>query len=258
MRDKYYIIVFEALAKDNNWGLGLFCTAQNPQLFVHQKCRNWIENGLTSGNMNMIYCNKTNSIYDIKSKKYIYHLEEAFLSHKKMSYNAKKRQYVLENYLKYFFIKTKYNTLYSAENEAVKILKQCCKCKYEKIEKLTYKKPKYKWVSEELLYNVIKERYKKYDVIYQYRPDFLLSDKGGQMSYDIFISKLNIAIEYQGKQHFEPVDFFGGKNGFIETQKRDKLKKELSKKNEIKLIYINYWEDITEELIKQKIDSVFS
>ena len=76
------------------------------------------------------------------------------------------------------------------------------------------------------------------------------------MSYDIFISGLNIAIEYQGKQHFEPVDFFGGEEGYKKTVERDKLKRKLSEENGIKLVYINYWEDVTIDLIKEKIESI--
>lgn len=78
---------------------------------------------------------------------------------------------------------------------------------------------------------------------------------GGQMSYDIFISGINVAIEYQGKQHFEPVDFFGGEEAYKKTIERDKLKRKLSLENGIKLIYINYWEDVTTSLIKDKINA---
>ena len=73
------------------------------------------------------------------------------------------------------------------------------------------------------------------------------------MSYDIFISRLNVAIEYQGKQHFEPVNFFGGKSSFEKLKIRDKEKAALSSKNGIKLVYINYWEDITPELIIERV-----
>ena len=64
---------------------------------------------------------------------------------------------------------------------------------------------------------------------------------------------MNIAFEYQGKQHFEPVEIFGGEENFKKGQERDKIKKELSEKNGIKLIYVNYWEDITTNLIKEKL-----
>ncbi|MBQ6975714.1 MAG: hypothetical protein IJS81_03015 [Selenomonadaceae bacterium] len=71
------------------------------------------------------------------------------------------------------------------------------------------------------------------------------------MSYDIFISDLNVAIEYQDIQHFEPADYFGSEKTFKELQVRDKEKLELSQKNGIKLIYVNYWENITQDLIRE-------
>ncbi len=74
------------------------------------------------------------------------------------------------------------------------------------------------------------------------------------MSYDIYICGLKIAIEYQGIQHFEPVDYFGGEESFNKQQERDKLKAQRSKENGVALIYINYWEDITPTLIKKRIE----
>ena len=50
------------------------------------------------------------------------------------------------------------------------------------------------------------------------------------MSYDIYIWGLKTAIEYQGKQHFESIDYFGGEKAFKKLQQRDIEKQELSKK----------------------------
>ncbi|MBE6028863.1 MAG: hypothetical protein E7226_01775 [Clostridiales bacterium] len=74
------------------------------------------------------------------------------------------------------------------------------------------------------------------------------------MSFDVFITGLNVAIEYQGKQHFEPVDFFGGVEAFESVQKRDREKAELSKEHGVKLVYINYWENVTAELIRERVE----
>lgn len=76
------------------------------------------------------------------------------------------------------------------------------------------------------------------------------------MSYDVFIAGLNIAIEYQGKQHFEPVEFFGGEDAYKKTVERDILKKQLSTKHGINLVYINYWEEISEKLLTEKIKGI--
>ena len=75
---------------------------------------------------------------------------------------------------------------------------------------------------------------------------------------DIYIRKLRIAIEYQGKQHFEPVEIFGGSNAFKRQQERNDLKRKLSVANNVHLVYINYWEDITLESIEKKIKESLS
>lgn len=61
----------------------------------------------------------------------------------------------------------------------------------------------------------------------------------GLLSLDFYLSEYNTAIECQGRQHFIPVDFFGGENGLIETQKRDNKKFELCKENGIRIIYFS-------------------
>jgi len=53
---------------------------------------------------------------------------------------------------------------------------------------------------------------------------------------------VDFLIEYQGKQHFEPVDFFGGEEIFQYQQHNDFLKREYCKYNNIELIEINYIE----------------
>ena len=118
-----------------------------------------------------------------------------------------------------------------------------------KLECHSYTHPENKWKSEQQVYEMCKKIYGKNKVIYQYQPYFL-----GQMSYDVYIVSKNVAIEYQGKQHFEPVEFFGGQEHFEQQVKRDERKKWLSEQNGIKLVYINYDEDISEELIKQRVE----
>lgn len=60
----------------------------------------------------------------------------------------------------------------------------------------------------------------------------------GRQSLDFYLPDLNLAIECQGIQHFEPKEFFGGDDGLAETVERDnrKLKKCLS--NNIAMLYV--------------------
>lgn len=105
---------------------------------------------------------------------------------------------------------------------------------------------KTKWLSEFSLYLLVKSYYS--DTIYQYRSNWL-----GLQSLDIFIPSLNLAIEYQGEQHFHPVDLFGGAEQFQITQERDKRKRELCIQNNIKLIFWNYEESIDNSTLYAKL-----
>lgn len=53
-------------------------------------------------------------------------------------------------------------------------------------------------------------------------------------------NKLSFLIEFDGKQHFRPCDYYGGEKSFKETKLRDSIKNEYCKKNNIKLIRIPY------------------
>ncbi len=109
-----------------------------------------------------------------------------------------------------------------------------------------------KWNTEFLVYQIIKKMYPK-DTIYQYAAPFLKVGKS-QLVYDVFIVSLNIAIEYQGEQHFKQVGFFGDEKDFKARKRRDALKRKLSKENDVTLIYVNYDENVNEELISMKIN----
>lgn len=103
-----------------------------------------------------------------------------------------------------------------------------------------------KWKSEYTLYLLVSKQFN--DAIYQYKAEWL-----NLQSLDIYIPSLKIGIEYQGIQHFKPIDHFGGENGLKEVKKHDAIKKQLCKENGIKLIYWLYTEPITEVLLKDKI-----
>jgi very-short-patch-repair endonuclease/uncharacterized protein YbbK (DUF523 family) len=70
--------------------------------------------------------------------------------------------------------------------------------------------------------------------------------------FDFYLEDLNTVIEYDGKQHFEPVEYFGGLEGFLKTQERDKIKTEYCLENNIRIIRIAYFEEV-EEILKPLI-----
>lgn len=95
--------------------------------------------------------------------------------------------------------------------------------------------------SERQLFENLKSYYKDYEILNSAKPDWLNFNKGrGHQHLDIYFPELNIAIEYQGKQHFEAVDKFGGKEGFITNQGRDERKRNFCLENNCELFYFTY------------------
>jgi len=68
------------------------------------------------------------------------------------------------------------------------------------------------------------------------------------LKFDFYLPNYNLCIEYDGIQHYKPNDFFGGNIEFEKTQKRDKIKNNYCKENNIKLIRIKYNENILDKL----------
>ena len=84
------------------------------------------------------------------------------------------------------------------------------------------------------------------DAIQEYSPDWL-----GQQRIDVYVPSINLAIEYQGQQHYEPIEFFGGAKSFHQTQERDKRKKSLCKKNGVKLYEWHYSKPVSENAVSE-------
>ena len=71
--------------------------------------------------------------------------------------------------------------------------------------------------------------------------------------FDFYLSDHNIAIECQGIQHYESVDFFGGHSAFIQRRILDMIKFNYCKISNINLIEIPYWEIKNIEKILEKL-----
>lgn len=74
----------------------------------------------------------------------------------------------------------------------------------------------------------------------------------GRQSLDFYLPEYSVAIECQGIQHFEPIEFFGGKKAFEYIKILDKNKFILCNENNINLFYINY-DDKLEDKIKELV-----
>lgn len=90
--------------------------------------------------------------------------------------------------------------------------------------------------SKELkLKNELEKDFINEEIIYQARPNWL---KG--QTFDFYFPKHNLAIEYQGEQHFFPIKLFGGEKQFKKNLLYDKRKNFLSAQNKCKILYFSY------------------
>ena len=70
----------------------------------------------------------------------------------------------------------------------------------------------------------------------------------GLLRFDFYLQKFNMCIEYNGQQHYETVDKWGGIESLEKEIKKDGIKVNYCKINNIKLISIKYDEDVYDRL----------
>jgi hypothetical protein len=102
------------------------------------------------------------------------------------------------------------------------------------------------WVSEMELFNLVQCFFS--DAQHHASPEWLKPQH-----LDVYVHSKKLAFEYQGQQHYEPIDFFGGLKSFEETVKRDKRKRLMCKKNDVLLVYWKYDEAINKEVFQSKL-----
>lgn len=64
------------------------------------------------------------------------------------------------------------------------------------------------------------------------------------LPFDFYLPEYNLCIEYDGLQHYKPIEFFGGEKEFLKRQQNDNIKTDFCEKNNINLIRIRYDDDI--------------
>jgi len=69
-----------------------------------------------------------------------------------------------------------------------------------------------------------------------------------KLRFDFYLPEKNIFIEFDGEQHFKPIEKFGGLEGFNETLERDNVKNEWCKRNNKQLLRIKYNENVVDKL----------
>lgn len=89
--------------------------------------------------------------------------------------------------------------------------------------------------NQQKLYEELKKLFPYEIILWEYSPEWL-----GNQRFDIYFPQYNIAVEYDGEQHFTPIMSFGGELKFQKTLEMDKLKNEKCKINNCNLFRISY------------------
>jgi len=69
------------------------------------------------------------------------------------------------------------------------------------------------------------------------------------LRFDFWLPDFNVLIEYDGPQHFESKEYFGGKCNFESTIRRDRIKSCYAQKKKIRLIRVKYTETKVERFL---------
>lgn len=95
--------------------------------------------------------------------------------------------------------------------------------------------PKCILVNQTKVFDKLKENFPNEEILWEHSPMWL-----GRQRFDIYFPKYNIAVEYNGKQHYEAIDLFGGDDVFLIQQERDALKRQKCKDNNCTLLELHY------------------
>ena len=97
--------------------------------------------------------------------------------------------------------------------------------------------------------NIDFEREKKFN-------DCRNMQKSSMLPFDFYIPSKNIAIEYDGLHHFEPITYWGGVEKFEITKRNDSIKNDYCKSNNITLLRLPY--TLKENEIIEKIQNILN
>lgn len=82
------------------------------------------------------------------------------------------------------------------------------------------------------------------NIKYKYNKSLKDCISSSKLRFDFYLPDYNLCIEFDGIQHYKPVDIFGGEEEFLKTQMRDKIKNQWCELNNIKLIRFNYMQSV--------------
>ncbi|HBB9485894.1 Uncharacterised protein [Escherichia coli] len=95
------------------------------------------------------------------------------------------------------------------------------------------------------------------DIMFEMEKKFDSCKNINHLPFDFYIPELNLLIEYDGIQHFKPIEYFGGEEGLAEQQRNDEIKNKYCYDNNITLLRIKYSDDhikIIKDFISKNIN----
>ena len=92
-----------------------------------------------------------------------------------------------------------------------------------------------------------------FKINYSMQQRFTGLEYDGPLRCDFYLTDKKIVIEYNGRQHYKAVKFFGGDKELKLTQARDKVKKEWCINNDINFEVIKY-----DEIIQERMDEILA
>ncbi|WWT40499.1 hypothetical protein [Staphylococcus phage PT94] len=122
--------------------------------------------------------------------------------------------------------------VWEVEPRALKLGTRCPKCRRSHGERNIAK-----FLEEKNIEHIEQKKYSKCRNIFP-------------LPFDFYLPEYDVLIEYQGIQHYQPVEIFGGVEGYKKTIENDKIKKKYCEDNQKTLYYIKYNEDIKTKLEK--------
>ena len=105
-----------------------------------------------------------------------------------------------------------------------------------------------RWVREDQLYELIRKLFPKHTIRREASPSWL-----GRQRLDIFLPELALSIEYQGEQHFLPIEAFGGSKALEKTRERDQRKRSLCRENGVTVIEVRYDDPLTMNSLRNRL-----
>lgn len=112
--------------------------------------------------------------------------------------------------------------------------------------------PKCKLKSQTKLYEKLKESFPNEEILFEVGNSTI--DWINGQRFDIYFPKYNIAVEYNGIQHYIPIEHFGGELKFQDQLEYDKLKRKKCKENNCTLFEVKY--NYTEEDYQKLVENI--